>query len=376
MNNKKFSRLELYKLVWSEPISKIIEEYAITNNAFKELCIKNDVPLPLKGHWSKIKYGKTVDPIPLSESSIYNTDITLPKRISGEPVLNKFTELDLLIRDIKSDNILPQIITTKLNKPDKLVTTAKEYFTRIKKAKKYTRIDPPKEGVLSINVSNTLEKRALIFTDALIKLLKKRGHSLVVHANQQYSNHNGTKIIVFGEIYYIRIRESNIRIMEQHPKYDWKEAKYFPSGKLTLKLDNFHKYTWSDSKNKLLEHKLPDILAYLELRAKREIKERKERETWHKEYERKQKIEEELKLRRFKELETFKSVINHSSRWQKSMDLRNYIKAVEFNAIENNKMTLELKQWLNWINQKADWYDPLIEKEDELFKNINRDTLN
>ena len=55
------------------------------------------------------------------------------------------------------------------------------------------------------------------------------------------------------------------------------------------------------------------------------------------------------------------------------MDLRNYIKAVELNAVENNKMTLDLKRW---INEKADWYDPLIEKEDELFKNINRDTLN
>ena len=314
-----------------------------------------------------------VAPIPLSDNSIDNSDITLPKRISGEPVLSKLTELDLLIRDIKNDNILPQIITTKLNKPDKLIISTREYLNKIKKTKKYTRIEPPKEGVLSINVSNALERRALIFTDALIKLLKRRGHSLVVHANQQYSNHNGTKIIVFGEIYYIRIRESNIRIMEQHPKYDWKEAKYFPSGKLTLKLDNLNSNTWSDSKTKLLEDKLPNIIAYFELRAKRDIKDRKEREIWHKEYKRKQKIEEELKLRRAKELETFKSVINHSSRWQKSMDLRNYIKAVELNAVENNKMTLDLKRW---INEKADWYDPLIEKEDELFKNINRDTLN
>ena len=50
MNNKKFSRLELYKLVWSEPISKIIQEFAITHNAFKKLCKKKDIPLPLKGH--------------------------------------------------------------------------------------------------------------------------------------------------------------------------------------------------------------------------------------------------------------------------------------------------------------------------------------
>ena len=78
--------------------------------------------------------------------------------------------------------------------------------------------------------------------------------------------------------------------MEQHAKYDWKEAKYFPSGKLTLKLDSLYNYTWSDSKTTLIETKLPNILAYFELRAKRDLKKREESEIWHKEFKRKQKI--------------------------------------------------------------------------------------
>ena len=51
------------------------------------------------------------------------------------------------------------------------------------------------------------------------------------------------------------------------------------------------------------------------------------------------------------------------------------IKAVEQNAIEDNRMNDDLKKWLIWIKDKADWYDPLIEKEDELFKDIDRDIL-
>ena len=116
-----------------------------------------------------------------------------------------------------------------------------------------------------------------------------------------------------------------------------------------MKIDNFHKHEWSDSKKVKLEDKLPNILAYLELRAKRKKQRRIESEIRLAEYERKRKIEEELKQRGDKELETFKSVINHSSRWQKAMDLRNYIKEIEITAIESNKMNDELANWLNWI---------------------------
>ena len=153
--------------------------------------------------------------------------------------------------------------------------------------------------------------------------------------------------------------------MEQHPRYDWKEAKYYPSGTLTLKIDNFHRYEWRDAKKIKLEDKLPNILAYLEIRAKKKKEERIQREIRHNEFERQ---------RRNKELEAFKEIINHSSRWQKAIDLRNYIKVVEENAIQNKTMNDELKNWLIWIKEKTDWYDPLIEKKDELFKNVDRNS--
>ena len=35
----------------------------------------------------------------------------------------------------------------------------------------------------------------------------------------------------------------------------------------------------------------------------------------------------------------------------------------------------EKKEWINWAKEKADWYDPFVEKDLELLKNIDRDTL-
>lgn len=369
------TREQLYNLVWTKPVSKILVEYSITQTGFKNLCNENDVPLPHNGYWQKLRHNKKVVQTPLPVTDKSYTDINLPKRVVGEESLNSLSELNLLTRDIKNNKNLPIEVPQKLIKPDKIIRTTRDYFKRKKQAKHNDKVEFPKEGIFSIQVSDGLKRRSLIFANTLIKLFRKRGHDVKVFTNQEYYNHNGTKIIVFGEYFGIRIRESNLRVMEKHPKYDWKEAKYYPSGKLSLKIDNFHSYEWSDSKIKKLETKLPNILAYLELRAKRKKQKRIESEIWHREYERKKKIEEEFKERREKELNAFKAVISNSSRWQKAMDLRNYIKVVEKDAIENNKLNEELKTWLKWIKDKADWYDPLIEKEDELFKEVDRDTL-
>lgn len=56
------------------------------------------------------------------------------------------------------------------------------------------------------NVPIELTRRVLIFNDSLIKLLKKRGHVVKILTNQKYYDHNGTKLIIFGEYYYDRIR--------------------------------------------------------------------------------------------------------------------------------------------------------------------------
>jgi len=44
-------------------------------------------------------------------------------------------------------------------------------------------------------------------------------------------------------------------------------------------------------------------------------------------------------------------------------------------AIKNINFTEEIITWLEWANQKADWYDPLIEKEDELLEQVDKDKL-
>jgi len=49
--------------------------------------------------------------------------------------------------------------------------------------------------------------------------------------------------------------------------------------------------------------------------------------------------------------------------------------ALEETTKKNGTYDLSTQQYLEWARKKADWYDPLVEYEDELLKTVNKTTL-
>ena len=68
-------------------------------------------------------------------------------------------------------------------------------------------------------------------------------------------------------------------------------------------------------------------------------------------------------------------MIRKASRWHRANNLRAYIETVEVKATENNNLTAETKDWIEWTCKKADWYDPFIEMEDGLLHEVDSDFL-
>ena len=56
----KFTRLELYQLVWSEPLRKLAKPFGISDVAIAKRCRKSNIPLPGLGYWAKKEAGKQV----------------------------------------------------------------------------------------------------------------------------------------------------------------------------------------------------------------------------------------------------------------------------------------------------------------------------
>lgn len=203
--------------------------------------------------------------------------------------------------------------------------------------------------------------------DTLIKLIEKRGYILKVS--------NRTTITLLEQSYHLRLTEKNKRV-KRETKYSWDESDLVPTGNLSVKLDRTYPIMeWSDTKTKPLEDKLADIISWIELKAKEDREHEIANQIWHEKQEIIQQKREELQKQKDKEIAMFENLFHTATRWHKSQYIRNYIKEFEEYTTKNNTLSEEQTKWIEWAQEKADWYDPFIEKEVELLEDIDRDTL-
>ncbi|MEQ8881391.1 MAG: hypothetical protein RLQ12_17235, partial [Cyclobacteriaceae bacterium] len=141
------------------------------------------------------------------------------------------------------------------------------------------------------------------------------------------------------------------------PAVDWRDQrKMGPTGKLCLKLDEIGGREWYDGA-KPLENQIFHILATLEIYAEYEI-ERNKRWAEEKRLEEIEKAKRKERQRIMDEEQArFKDIFTRIDRWKKSQMIR------EFLSIAGNTLN---KEDYDWISKKADWMDPLVEREDEI----------
>jgi hypothetical protein len=95
-----------------------------------------------------------------------------------------------------------------------------------------------------------------------------------------------------------------------------------------------------------------------------ELMEEREQERERLERERQRKLE---KMRKG-ELEEIRILQEAALDWNKAQDIRRFADHLEtqINSITNETEKEKLITWLKWARDKADWLDPLTEKDDEL----------
>jgi hypothetical protein len=369
MKSNTFTRKELYDLVWSKPLTTLAKEFAYSDNGLRKICIKHNIPLPKSGYWSKVKFNKKVKRVSLPKG-ISSVKIELFIRKEGqESISHPNSERAKIKQEIKLNKELPLTVPNRLSKPHKCIIATKAYHEklRVRNKNRDWSMHLDDTNVISIDVSDSLFSRALRFTDTLIKVIEKRGHKI--------STSNGTSLIVKNQSYNARLTEKNRRV-KRETNTNWDEYDLVPTGNLCLKLDSSYPIKeWSDSKTKSLESKLADILAWIELRAKEDREREIQSEIRRKKYEEEQRIKKELQERKDNELENFKNLFKFSEFLHKANTIREYVKAVEEKANKENNLTEKVKEWIKWANNKADWYDPLIDLEDKLLNNLDKESL-
>jgi hypothetical protein len=58
MEAKAVTREALYELVWSKPMSRLAEEFGISDVALAKTCRKHEIPIPGRGYWAQLTAGQ------------------------------------------------------------------------------------------------------------------------------------------------------------------------------------------------------------------------------------------------------------------------------------------------------------------------------
>ncbi|MGN6548985.1 MAG: hypothetical protein ACTHJ3_03705, partial [Pararhizobium sp.] len=62
------TREELYALVWSQPMTKVCDQFGVSSSYMARICTLLNVPRPPRGHWQKMAVGKAAPAEALPEA--------------------------------------------------------------------------------------------------------------------------------------------------------------------------------------------------------------------------------------------------------------------------------------------------------------------
>ncbi|MBI9061952.1 MAG: hypothetical protein JEZ14_08175 [Marinilabiliaceae bacterium] len=80
---------------------------------------------------------------------------------------------------------------------------------------------------------------------------------------------------------------------------------------------------------------------------------------------------EALLKRKIDEFERFMGLIQQANHWRLSQTIKGYIKALE----SSQWFVKENGDWLAWAHKKSEWFDPLVNGEDELLDDQYREMV-
>lgn len=355
MEKVSITRKDLHKMVWKEPLLTLSRRYSISDNGLRKICLRLDIPLPPNGYWQKVRYGKF---IPIKRLPSYTAEEAIELFLRGKNDGNGDSLISpqkQLKTEILNNPNLPLIVPERLAKLDILVQEARECINDDNRNHSWHNgIIRTRDGYLDIRVSRANVSRALRFFDTFIKLMRARGHEVKI----QYDK---TCVIIYDVKIEISLKEK-LKWVITPTDYSWVNREYQPTGRLTFRVEDYNQKMWEDGKV-TIEDKLPDILGYLELKAKKKLEERRYYQEQNKIREEKERVEREIRDRKEKELRDLKNLIKQANQWQQVQILRAFIKDVEERAKKDETLTEELYNWIQWATEKANWCDPFINKK-------------
>lgn len=352
----KFTREQIYRKVWEQPVLVIAKEIGVSDVALAKACRKAGVPLPNRGHWAILKSGRTIK-APLLPALRQDQADSICFTVLENP-LPKQPKVEIPAGPLIE--IPPELI-----RPHRLIAELK---SATKDGVEYKGVLPLNyQKFLRVRTSSAQLQRALILMDTLIKQFEDRGYKVRI------SEKNAETELVLKEgniTFRLDERTKQVPPPPPPPRPSGRRGEYYSepwlpayllagTGEFTLAFSGgIHncRNTWKDRNKALLEAQLHEVMAAIPSWQAALLANRIEREERsaraHEEEQRRivaARAQEILRLQRVKLVENLRS-------WEHAERLRRFIVAFE----QKGDQSPEAVAWLEWANLQVQALDPLF----------------
>ncbi len=387
-NKNVYNRNTLYAEVWTEPVSKVAKRYNVSDVMLHKVCKSLNVPVPPRGYWAKKNAGQNVMQAKLPPDS----DVT---EIIGNRQENKAKEelekeyhqsLDFLSDEEKKTLIDTAVSLQGASENQKLHPILQKHSEAFSDwAKKHPRDEyanwkrdyyhtaPKDQPALWECVTQKALPRLYYILNPLFYSIEKLGGRI---ASIELYEIRGERVLL--SVTEGRTRASHVLTkQEQHEmeKYDRDKERYYyaskpqirkydyiPNGMLRISAyrDSFIR----DTNKAGVELRTGEVLIALYMQSEDSKNERIAREEAQRKAEEETRLREQQREQYNQEVDNLEILLNKTNDYAIASRIREYITAVEKNAVLNDEDTME---WIAWAKAKADWYDPLVSAKDPIF---------
>lgn len=373
---KKFTRQQLYDLVWTQATRTVAAEIGISDVALAKICRKADVPIPPRGYWAR----KAADQRVLKTA--------LPPRFPGaadefeiggnanrywyySPSRQELLEMPVPPVPVFDESI--EAVTARIQKLVGKVPCQKNFdkaFGDV--AKLLSHDEERRKSALSYDkprYESGIERRRLLILNSIFLAV----HALGCKAHMNTSKYGiddldrrGITIGVGSRHVHFTLEQSILKGRYDRPDPD--------DTTLTLAFGSRGHPTspdlvWKDAGKAKVETHLRDIVIAILVQAEKQHRHAAvHRREWiierkadlQKELER-ERIEQERKERELRERqakERVDALLKQAADLQKAQTIRTYVQAMRDRAAELPATPSELQSWSDWALKEADRIDP------------------
>ena len=160
---------ELYERVWSVPIKRLAPELGLSDVGLAKICRRCNIPVPPRGYWAQVQFGKAVKRAPLPP--IAKPNQLIEWEVGRSPGSRTASRWERLLRKALES---PPIAVPSGSLRHPLVRETTRHL-----AKGFPRAEAPKD-TLRIEVSAQATDRSLRVMDALATACEAKGWSIQV----------------------------------------------------------------------------------------------------------------------------------------------------------------------------------------------------